>query len=172
MKKVNSEDPKYHWEFVNVKNKRVLDLGCGDFGGVGHLPYTTTLEHFLIKEAAFVLGVDANTSDLNAIRLLEAKYPNFSVIESMVSSPDQIRDLITNNNIQILKSDIEGHETNIFNLDDETFTLIEEYYIETHSDDLYNQCVNKLTSCGYVIYEQISLAQTNDICKVVFARKK
>lgn len=172
MKKVNSEDPNHHWEFVNVKNKRVLDLGCGDFGGVGHLPYTTTLEYFLIKEAAFVLGVDANSSDLNAIKQLENRYSNFNVIESLVSSPDQIKDLIINNNIQILKSDIEGHEINLFNLDNETFTLIEEYYIETHSDDLYNQCINKLTNCGYDIYNQIALVQTNEVCKVIFARKK
>jgi len=172
MKKVNSEDPNYHWEYVNVKNKRVLDLGCGDFGGVGKLPYTTTLEYFLIKEASFVLGVDVNISDLEAIKSLETKYPNFSIINNMISSPDQIKDLIINNNIQILKSDIEGHEINIFNLDNETFSLIEEYYIETHSDELYNQCINKLTNCGYDIYDQISLTQTNEVCKVIFARKK
>jgi len=172
MRKVNSEDPNYHWEFVNVKNKRVLDLGCGDFGGVGKLPYTTTLEYFLIKEASFVLGVDVDISDLESIKLLETKYPNFNIICSMISSPDQIKYLITNYDIQILKSDIEGHEVNIFNLDDETFTLIEEYYIETHSDELYNQCIDKLTNCGYEIYDQISLVQTNELCKVIFARKK
>jgi len=172
MKKVNSEDPKYHWEFVNVKSKRVLDLGCGDFGSVGHLPYTTTLEHFLIKEAAFVLGVDANSSDLNAIKSLKDKYSNFDIIESMISSPNQIKDLIINNNIQILKSDIEGAESYLFDLDDETFSLIEEHYIETHNDNLYNQCITKLTNCGYDIYEQISLVQTGEVCKVVFAKKK
>jgi hypothetical protein len=30
-KEVSVENPDQHWEYVNVKNKRVLDLGCGDF---------------------------------------------------------------------------------------------------------------------------------------------
>lgn len=171
MKKVNSEDPNYHWEFVNVKGKKVLDLGCGDFGNAGKLPYPTTLEYFLMKEAAFVLGVDANSSDLEAIRSLKDRYQNFDIIESTISSSDQIRDLIINNGIQVLKSDIEGAESHLFDLDDETFSLVEEHYIETHNDGLYNQCINKLTNCGYNIYDQIALVQTNEVCKVIFARK-
>lgn len=31
MKKINSEDPNLHWEFINVRNKRVLDLRTNIF---------------------------------------------------------------------------------------------------------------------------------------------
>lgn len=172
MKQINSEDPVLHWEYVNVKDKIVLDLGCGDFGNAGNLPYSTSLEYFLIKEAAFVLGVDMLTSDINVIKSFESKYSNFSAINAMVHSPEQIKDLIVNNNIQIVKCDIEGSEAALFDLDDEFFVLIEEYYIETHTPDLYNRCILKLTNCGYDIYEQISLAQTGDVCKVIFAKRK
>jgi hypothetical protein len=167
--RVNVENPEFHWEFINVKGKRVLDLGCGDFGNAVNLPYITTAEYFLDNGASYVLGVDLDAGDISRINnhlgsKLELRNEN-------ITSPDQIKNLIIENQIQIVKSDIEGGEIHLLEMSDEDFSQIEEYYIETHNTSLESGFVDKLTRCGYIITDMIILSHTNDVCKVFFAKK-
>jgi hypothetical protein len=167
--KIDTENPETHWEFVNVHGKRVLDLGCGDFGNATNLSYPTTAEYFLNKGASYVLGVDLNYNDISKINerlgnVLELK------IDTITSS-DQIRRFITENQIQIVKSDIEGAEIHLLEMSDEDFSQIEEYYIETHNALLENNLQDKLTRCKYIITNIVILSHTNDVCKVFFAKK-
>jgi len=167
--KIDTENPEKHWEFINVQGKRVLDLGCGDFGNATNLSYPTTAEYFLNKGASYVLGVDLNYNDISKINerlgnVLELK------IDTITSS-DQIRRFITENQIQIVKSDIEGAEIHLLEMSDEDFSQIEEYYIETHNTSLENSLQDKLTRCKYIITNIVVLSHTNDVCKVFFAKK-
>lgn len=169
---VDSEEPHIHWQSVYVSGKRVLDLGCGDFGRVDSLPYPSTLEYFLSLGADYVVGVDSSYHDINNINFNLKEYQDkFSIKNQFISSMDMIVDMIRENDIHIIKSDIEGGEIHLLSIPDETFSQIEEYYIETHGEQLYNMTVDKLVRCGYEIYDKIDLIHTNGECKVIFARK-
>jgi hypothetical protein len=167
--RVDVENPEIHWEYVNVESKRVLDLGCGDFGKATNLPYMTTAEYFLNKGASYVLGVDTNSGDVSKIK--EKLGNRLDLEEQLVNSSNQIKKLIDENQIQIVKSDIEGAEIHLLQMSDEDFSQVEEYYIETHSDYLQDGFIEKLTRCGYTIPNIVILSHTNDQCKVIFAKK-
>jgi hypothetical protein len=170
IKEVSVENPDQHWEYINVKGKRVLDLGCGDFGNAIILPYHSTLEYFLENEASFVLGVDFNNIDIenltNRVDLNKVKTLTMSI-----NNPQQIINLIEENNIDVIKCDIEGAESALFDVPRENFRKVEEYYIETHGEDLHTMCISKLTECGYDIYAEIILSHTGGVCKVLFAKR-
>lgn len=171
-KLIDSEEPNKHWGPVSVNGKRVLDLGCGDFGRISSLPYPSTLEYFLSLGASYVVGVDININDVNNINTVLGEYiGKFSIYQKSINSVIDINELIEQHNIQIVKSDIEGDEAILLSIPDDVFSVIEEYYIETHGDQLYHQTIEKLQRCNYDIYEQIDLTHTNGICKVIFGRK-
>lgn len=171
-KLVNSEEPNKHWEPVSVFGKRVLDLGCGDFGRISILPYPSTLEYFLSLGASYVVGVDVSIPDVNNINSnLNEHMDRFSIETKLISNANEIIELIEKNDIQIVKSDIEGGECHLLSIPDNIFSRIEEYYIETHGNQLYEMTIQKLINCGYDIYNQIDLTHTNGECKVIFARK-
>ena len=172
MRKTNQEDPNQHWDNVNVKDRVVLDLGCGDFGNATSFKYPTTLEYFLNKEAKFVVGVDSDLSDVTMLLSKQLPQEKHIIINDTIDSSDKILSLVKQYNIEIIKSDIEGGERFLFDLNDDDFCLIDEYYIETHGTLLYNECLKKLNYCGYDIYDQLNLSHTEGSSKVIFARKK
>lgn len=170
-KLVNSEEPDKHWEFVSVLGQRVLDLGCGDFGRISSLPYPSTVEYFLIKGASYVVGIDSLDPDVNAIIDNLKDYENkFSIQTANIQDSSILIDLIKNNDIDIVKCDIEGAEIHLLNISDDIFSNVEQYYIETHDDNLYNMTVDKLVRCGYEIYNKIDLTHAPG-CLVIFAKK-
>ena len=170
LKEVSVENPDQPWEYVNVKGKRVLDLGCGDFGNTTTLPYPSTFEYFLENDASFVVGVDSNDIDIeNLINKVDLN--KVKTVTMSIDNPQQIINLIEENSINIVKCDIEGAESTLFDVPEENFKKVEEYYIETHSEDLHARCVSKLTECGYNIYAEIILSHTGGACKVLFAKR-
>lgn len=172
MRNTDQEDPNIHWDNTNVKGRIVLDLGCGDFGNATTLSYPTTFEYFLNKEAKLVIGVDSNVSDISNLQAKDIPFERCIIINDNIDSSNKILNLIKEHNVEIIKSDIEGGEQFLFDIDDNDFCLIDEYYIETHGDLLYNRCLKKLTRCGYDIYDQLSLDQTEGYSKVIFAKRK
>jgi hypothetical protein len=88
-----------------------------------------------------------------------------------IENSESIKKLVKEYSIDIVKCDIEGSETALFDMSMEDFREIEEYYVETHNDDLYNRCVSKFNEYNYLIYEEIDLVHTNGLCKVIFAKR-
>ena len=170
VKEISVENPDQHWEYVNVKDKRVLDLGCGDFGNATILPYPSTFEYFLEKEASFVVGVDLNNIDIENL-LQKVEVSKVKTVTMSINDPQQIINLIEENKINIVKCDIEGAESFLFDVPEEDFKRVDEYYIETHNEDLHKRCISKLTECGYDIYAEIILMHTGAACKVLFAKR-
>lgn len=168
---INSEEPHLHWGNINVSGKRVLDLGCGDFGNVSSLEYPSTLEYFLEMGAAYVIGVDLNIPDLQSISNIQHDKNKFEIQEKGISSSEDVLELIKSYNVDIVKCDIEGSEIHLLNIPDEIFSSISQYYIETHGDELYRATEEKLLKCGYDVYNRIDLTHTNGNCKVLFAKK-
>ena len=59
---VESENPLHHWNWLNVENQVVLDLGCGfHFIEDG---WDTTPEFFLKKGASKIIGLDPHLDDI------------------------------------------------------------------------------------------------------------
>jgi hypothetical protein len=174
VKEIFVENPDIHWQYANVEGKRVLDLGCGDFGNATTLTYPSTVEYFLERQASFVVGVDVSAVDTENLKN-KIDINKIKVLSMSIEDSSQIIDLIVQNNIDVVKCDIEGFETALFHVPIDTFRTVEEYYVETHSNDLHNRCIEKLTECGYDIYAEINLGQTNHhpqgSCKVLFARR-
>lgn len=167
---ISSEDPIIHWEFVNVEGKRVLDLGCGDFGNYGKFSYMSSLEFFLLKGATSVIGVDQNINDIDKLSN-KISSSNYKLMQLSINSPSDVYNIVKNEKIEVLKSDIEGGEKHLFDAKLEDFCLIDEYYIETHGEDLHNNCLEKLKVAGYDVYCLMNLLHTRNPSKVVFARK-
>ena len=174
MKNVNNENPNEHWEFINVNEKTVLDLGCGRWESVEYRDpnWPTTPEYWIQKGAKYVVGIDADQNEIDWFLKMYKDEVSYEFNCMMINSPNDFNHLINQYKPNVIKCDIEEGEIHLINLDDETFKLVDEYYIETHGDELYSKCVSKLSECGYEIYEEIDLTHTRGYCKVLFAKKK
>lgn len=94
---IRNEEPEEHWNFLNVKGKVILDLGCAKFWSS-----IATAEWFVKKEALLVIGVD--THDIGY------RHDNFIMETQTISTPEQLSSLISVYTPNIIKCDIEGAE--------------------------------------------------------------
>jgi len=121
MRYFNEDDPIYHYpaDCINVEDKVVLDLGCGNIGQLSTLTFQSTPEYFLSHGAKKVIGVEL---DLDDIAYLRGKVPEQQgfFLDSMLLV-DDIAKLITDHNVQVIKCDNEGGEGELFVLDNSTF---------------------------------------------------
>jgi hypothetical protein len=169
MKQFNGDHPKDHWpvELINVKDKVVLDLGCGNDGDLSTLDWPPTPEHFLANGAKKVIGIELNSADVDYLT------DRIDSDKGFFTTPGKsVSDLIEEHGIQVIKCDNEGGEVELFNLPIETFRLIEEYYVETHSDTLNQRAKTKFADCGYEILEELEYEPLPGLIRVLFARRQ
>jgi hypothetical protein len=167
-----SEEPRHAWpeSMVNVKDRIVLDLGCGLFGNT-HLfkkgermwnniqlnNMMSTSEWWLKLGAKMVIGLDINKSDIEALRETIGSEKAIFLNEPVVSW-EQIKGLVEKYNVDVIKSDTEGFETVIIDAPDEEFKIVKEYYIEVHHwvrQGLVEQTIEKCKRCGYTIRDTL-----------------
>lgn len=174
MKNVNTENPYKHWEFVNVENRIVVDLGCGRWEKVEYRDpsWPTTPEFFKIKGASYVFGCDSDPEEISWFKSNFNSDSTYAFYQLYVNSPTIFKEIIEKIKPNCIKCDIEGGEIHLINLEDEIFKMVDEYYIETHNQELYFNCLNKLKQCEYDIVEEIDLTHTYGACKVIFGKKK
>lgn len=176
--RIKDEHPRNAWpeQYIRVKDRVVLDLGCGFFGKTHLFPllenegkkYTdmiSTSEHFLNLGAKKVIGFDSNQSD---VECLNKKLKNFVGHTIQLNHRKQLEDIILKENIDVVKSDIEGAEVLLYNVDDEIFKVVKEYYIETHDKILYRRFKRKLKRCNYEIRE-IMRQEQGGPASIIFA---
>lgn len=177
MREYRDEHPRDHWpeSCVNVKGRVVLDLGCGFFGLANsfreghtswfyHIPLTnmiSTTQHWLNLGAKRVIGLDPNEDDIEHLRGV-VKEDHVLFLAEPIKSSLQIKSLVKTFGVDVIKADIEGAESYIIDLSDEDFCLVKEYYIEIHSQELFDNMYRKLTACGYQIRE-ISKSQEGPV---------
>lgn len=171
MRDLISEHPRHAWpeDLVNVKDRVVLDLGCGFFGTTQFfkqnvsfvmrgtdrigLPYPemiSTSEYWLNLGAKKVIGVDVNLNDLEFLSVVLGDR-NVQFIHDQVRSPEQVKNLIDQHFVDVVKADIEGHEFHLLDLKDDDFRLVKEWYIEAHSHELIQRTKDKMRACGYEV---------------------
>ena len=139
IKKIKNEEPKNAWpeEYIRVKDRVVLDLGCGFFGLTNTFKNGTmqwenvklpdmisTSEYFLNLGAKMVIGVDNNTSDIEYLTNTIGNTNKSLFFREEVRNAQRIEEFITAYNIEIIKSDIEGQESNLLGMNDNVFKSI------------------------------------------------
>lgn len=170
---VNNENPVDHWQYINVKDKIVLDLGCGRWEKVESRDsnWLTTPEFFLVNNAKKVIAVDADPEEISWFTNRLQNNSNIEFILKAINSTQDILDIYTKYRPNCVKCDIETNEKFLLQLTQEQFCTVDEYYIETHGTNLYLQVLDTLNEYGYSITNQIDLTHTKGYCKVIFANK-
>jgi hypothetical protein len=161
---IQSEDPDHHWNFLNVKDQVVLDLGCGI-----HLKqpeWQTTPEYFTKKGALKVIGVDGNQDDINYLKL---ENPNNVFYCDFIDSSEKLISYINDNKVTSLKLDIEGFES-LFIDSKNDFPTLKYVAIETHSRDLLNSSIKKLVNLNFKIDTICTFyPEAHHMCNLIYA---
>lgn len=116
---IPNENPTVHWGFFNVKDRVVLDLGCGKF----YSPISTA-EFFINQGASKVIGVDL--SDINY------SHPDFTMIVKRIESREDIESLMKEHSPHIIKCDIEGAEKYLSDIP--LYKEVDEFAVEYHDN--------------------------------------
>ncbi len=173
MKYINTENSQQHWEFIDVQDKIVLDLGCGRWNKIEHVEdsWLTTPEHFVTNGASQVIAIDIDPIEIEWFKNKLSADTKYSFMCNGISSVEDIKNLYATFQPNCVKCDIEGNEILLAKLDKEIFCSVDEYYIETHGEKLYSRFISLFEEYNYTIREQIDLVHTNGFCKVIFAYK-
>jgi len=145
---------------LEVDGKRVLDLGCANFGGSVEF---NTPQFFLESGATQVVGVDMTLDNLPQI--LD---PNVILIQLEIGNTDEIVNLYKRFQPEIVKCDIEGSEVLLFQVPENVFKSVDQYAVEVHSEELYDAAWRIFRHHGYRIKTVVDLLQASP-CKVVHA---
>jgi SAM-dependent methyltransferase len=143
MKNINTEEPDIHWGFLDIKDKTILDLGCGRW-----YSSISTAEWFLNKGAKKVIGVD-----LSALSIEDER---FTMKVEGISSTEQLQSLINQYLPDVIKCDIEGAELyfdSVETLPDE----VKQFAVEYHDNTTKIICENAMRRWGFINIEEYTL---------------
>ena len=165
---IESENSTDHWPYFDVKNHNVLDLGCGIW-------YTEKTEElspiYFAQTANKVIGVDGNIDDIT-FYLNETKDNSKYVFKhELISSVNQVKDLINEYSITALKCDIEGAEVILLDLTKKDLSNVTELAMEFHSEELKQAYLNKVVEWGFNIKVKANFARTPDHMGVLFCSR-
>jgi SAM-dependent methyltransferase len=144
---IPSESPSVHWPDINVKGKRVLDLGCGRWEATE--VEETTPHYFLQEGAEFVAGVDSSEDETKYFRLQNLPNTKFATLK--IEHKNTLLQIIENFNINVIKSDIEGKEILFLDCTKEELAKIDSLYIEYHGHYIREKLEDKLPALGFTI---------------------
>jgi len=159
MKKITSEEPIDHWGFLNVKDKVVLDLGCGIFHST-----ISTFEWFLKQGATQVIGVDLGNEN--------SENENFKYYSLCIDNDDKIKSLLMQP-IDVIKADIEGAEKYFKTITKDDLGKVAELAIEYHDEEMKDLVLSKIAEWAFGIVDTYQLFDI-DINKmgVIHAKKQ
>lgn len=155
--KIESEDSSIHWKYLKPNNRTVLDLGCGrwcsregSWEGLIHDEFSPI--YIANNGAKKVIGVDASKNEIDYFNSTTTDQSDkFTFIHLSISSPEQLKSLIKEHNIDMIKSDIEGYEINFLSFTKEDLSDIQSFAVEYHSHAIKDMFVNKLEEWGFKI---------------------
>jgi hypothetical protein len=173
---IESENSSDHWSYIDPAGKNVLDLGCGRWcsreGSWDNLDPNEFSPIWLANKGAKILiGVDASINEIDIFNELTKNNTktDFVFIHQIISSPEQIKDLLIKYNIDIIKCDIEGAESNFYSFNTDDLKNVTTFAIEYHSEDIKNAFIIKLSEWGFTIVSHGKL--WNSGLGVLFAKK-
>ena len=132
--KITSEEPEIHWPFIKVKDKIVLDLGCGLFYSKQSTP-----DWFVQEGAKQVIGVDLGNDN-----------PSYFTYHQMnISSKDDILQLLDEYKPDVIKCDIEGAEVYFKDISTSDIDSVKQFAVEYHDNSLKLLMEQKITEWGF-----------------------
>lgn len=168
---INSENSSDHWRLLSIKDKNVLDLGCGRWYGVEQENEYSPL-YFERNGASQVIAVDELKEEIEFYKQKTNNSNKFIFLERKISSPNDIINILNEfPTIDCIKCDIEGAETNFFTLEKEIFTNISDIAIEFHSTEIKNTLLSKLVEWGFFVNFISKFSFAGDHVGVIFASK-
>ena len=111
-----SENSSDHWPFLNVNGLNVLDLGIGRWG-VDKIEETSPV-FFKNKNAKKIIGIDCNNKEVHFFKkYFSDNYQDESDFRCLyIKRSTDLSLLLSENDINAIKCDIEREEVNIFKL--------------------------------------------------------
>lgn len=147
---ISSEDSAHHWGPINVKNKVVLDLGCGRHD-TPNLESSSPI-YLGINGASKVIAVDQRQSEIDYFNANNPDINKYEFVCKAISSTDDIRYFISKYNPEAIKCDIEEYERYFFDISKEELKNVDEFALEYHTIDIFNQIVKKFDEWGFTIH--------------------
>ena len=145
--KIESEDPLVHWPNINVTNKNVLDLGCGRWDETNQTKMTPL--YFLSQGANNLIGIDSSIEEVRYFRSLNLSNAEF--FAENIKDSSLVKLIIKQNDINVIKSDIEGKELLFLDFTVEDVTNISAIYVEYHGHYIKDLLIPKFVSIGFTI---------------------
>lgn len=137
-----SENSSDHWPFLNVSGLNVLDLGIGRWG-VDKIEETSPV-FFKNKNAKKIIGIDCNNKEVHFFKkYFSDNYQDESDFRCLyIKRSTDLSLLLSENDINVIKCDIEGEEVNLFKLKLQEYPSLQHIAIEYHSTVLLRQLLN------------------------------
>lgn len=132
---IYGEDYENHWVGIDWRSKTVLDIGA-DVG--------STADYFLSKGASLVYAVEGNYLFYRKLEENARKRGGIVPILMFIESPNQIRFLLDRYKPDVVKMDCERCEKCLISVPDHVVCNVPEYIIETHTENLFRQIVQKM----------------------------
>ena len=146
---ITSEDSSIHWLPLNTSGKAVLDLGCGRHG-TSKLEETSPV-YLGEKGATKVVAVDGNGGEIQYYLESNLDPEKYTFIQQNIETPDDIRLLLQQHDIQVLKCDIEGYEVVLYHFDADDMKNITDLGIEYHTLDILERMKKKIEEWGFKV---------------------
>jgi hypothetical protein len=125
---IKDENPINHWGFLDVKDRIVLDLGCGINSEFLPTPY-----YFIVERGAKkVIGVDSNEQSYQWFKQ-NFNVQNFIPFKDMVDRYEKFEFYFDYFKPDVVKMDVEGSEIYMNAFNNKLFDSVEEIAIEYHS---------------------------------------
>lgn len=172
MKNINSENPAEHWNGLNVKDRCVLDLGCGLFGQP--IEWNTPT-YFLDNGATHVFGVDSDGSSFDRIHWYSHSrgvWKDQLIFDyNTISSSEDLERAIWSVKPDVIKCDIEGAERYFMDVDANTMVNVLEVAVEYHDPITKAICETKFKQWGYSLEYNTLLGHSIDRIGVIYAKR-
>lgn len=136
------EDYDLHWNYLDFKDKTILDLGA-DYG--------STAIYFRNQGAKQVIAVEGDHEVADKLKRYSENRAYIVPIEKWICSATDISTLIDKYSPDIVKVDIEGAESNLLLCSDKTLRSVAAWMIETHSDILHSQILDRFLKAGFSV---------------------
>ena len=125
---ITNESPDIHWGFLDVRDKVVLDLGCGI-----NSEFTPTPVYFLQeRKASKVIGIDGNPQSYDWFHK-NYNVHHFICHMDMIDRYEKFITYMDYYKPQVMKIDIEGSEVLMNAIDYSHFDGIDEIACEYHN---------------------------------------
>jgi hypothetical protein len=154
-----SENSEHHWPFLNTEGKVLLDLGCGRHE-TSDLHQSSAV-YLGEKGATKVIALDGRDSEINYFNENNLDSNKYTFISMFINTPGDIRNLIKEYNPTVIKCDIEGYETNFYDITKEEMKNVVEFGLEYHTLDILSKMTQKIKEWGFEIHTEAKFGFVN-----------